>query len=43
MMRAGSIPHLGKEGLAEKDDWMVRITLDDGHVIYGYECWWMPL
>jgi len=39
-----SVPHIGKEGIAEReDDWMVKITLDDGHIIYGYECWWMPL
>lgn len=39
-----SIPHIGKRGLAEKiDDYTVRITLDDGNVIYGYECWWKPI
>lgn len=39
-----SKPHIGKEGLAEKmDDWDVRITLDDGNIIWGYECWWEPL
>lgn len=36
--------HVGKEGLAElmKDE-NVRITLDDGNIIYGYDCWWEPL
>ena len=40
-----SKPHIGKEGLAEVDPagFGVRITLDDGTVIYGYECWWTPL
>ena len=45
-----SVPHIGKCGLAEyveaeHDYWDhdVRITLDDGNVIYGYECWWIPL
>jgi hypothetical protein len=40
-----SIPHIGKEGVADKEDneWIVKITLDDGHIIYGYECWWIPL
>lgn len=38
-----SKPHVGKHGLAERiDDWTVKITLDDGNIIYGYECWWMP-
>lgn len=38
-----SKPHIGKKGLAEKiDDWIVRITLDDGTVLWGYECWWEP-
>jgi len=36
--------HIGKEGIAEKlDEWTVRITLDDGAILYGYECWWTPL
>ena len=39
-----SRPHIGKEGLAEKmGDGNVRITLDDGTIIWGYECWWEPL
>lgn len=35
--------HIGKEGLAERIDGNVRITLDDGNGIWGYECWWIPL
>lgn len=57
---AKSLPHVGKEGLAEKvespvaleglpEGWSVsmpgrvRITLDDGNILYGDECWWVPL
>ncbi len=35
--------HVGKEGLAEKIGNNVRITLDDGGVLWGYECWWTPI
>lgn len=38
-----SKPHIGKKGLAEKDNVGVKITLDDGNILYGYECWWVPL
>lgn len=43
-----SIPYIGQEGLAEIDDSMppvsfVRITLDNGHIIFGHECWWEPI
>ena len=39
-----SRPHIGKEGLAELlDPHTVRITLDDGTIIYGAECWWESL
>lgn len=38
-----SYPHLGKYGLAELEDGLVKITLDDGNIIYGYECWWIPI
>ena len=38
-----SKPYIGKEGVAEKIGDYVRITLDDGHIIYGYECWWEPI
>lgn len=33
--------HIGKHGIAEiEDEWTVKITLDDGSILYGYECWW---
>ena len=40
-----SKPHIGKEGLAElvNDGEAVQITLDDGSVLMGSECWWQPL
>jgi hypothetical protein len=38
-----SKPHIGKLGLAEKINDIVRITLDDGNLLYGYECWWEPI
>ena len=38
-----SKPHIGKTGLAEKDEHGVKITLDDGNMIYGHECWWTPI
>jgi hypothetical protein len=39
-----SKPYIGEEGLAELlDEWTVRITLDSGNIIYGYECWWTPI
>ena len=38
-----SKPHLGKEGLAEKVGNMVRITLDDGSILQGCDCWWKPI
>jgi len=38
-----SRPHVGKEGLAELESDSVRITLDDGTVLHGWECWWVPL
>ena len=34
------MPHIGKEGLAEEVDENVRITLDDGTILWGYDCWW---
>lgn len=49
---AVSKPYVGEEGLAEllfdleEDIWgegLVRITLDSGNVIWGYECWWIPI
>jgi hypothetical protein len=48
-----SKPHIGKEGIAKKIfyepeaddifDWYIQITLDDGTIIYGHECWWEPI
>jgi len=44
-----SKPHIGKYGLAEivvhpeQASEQVRITLDDGSVLWGFECWWQPL
>lgn len=38
-----SKPHIGKQGLAEKIEDDVRITLDDGSILWGYECWWTPI
>ena len=39
-----SKPHVGKFGLAEQmDNGLVRITLDDGAVIWGHQCWWVPV
>lgn len=36
-----SKPHIGKEGLAERiNEGNIRITLDDGSILMGYECWW---
>ena len=39
-----SIPHIGKHGIAERVSGSMspRITLDDGAVLRGYECWWIP-
>ena len=39
-----SLPHIGKFGVAEMlNEWTVKIALDDGGVIYGSDCWWIPL
>ena len=38
-----SRPHIGKEGTAELLGDSVRVTLDDGTVLRGSECWWEPL
>ena len=38
-----SKPHIGKLGLAEEVGDNVRITLDDGTIIWGYDCWWVPI
>ena len=39
----GSKPHVGKCGLAEEVGDDVRITLDDGNILWGYECWWQHI
>jgi len=38
-----SKPHIGKFGLAENINGLVKITLDDSHVVWGHECWWIPI
>ena len=39
-----SKPHIGKKGVASKDEHgRVIIQLDDGIILHGYECWWMPI
>jgi hypothetical protein len=40
-----SKPYVGAEGNAElmPDGFNVKITLDDGAVLYGYQCWWRAL
>lgn len=39
-----SKPHVGKEGRASQDsDGDIVLMLDDGTVLYGYECWWEPV
>ncbi|KKL59915.1 hypothetical protein LCGC14_2210540 [marine sediment metagenome] len=38
-----SKPHVGKQGIAELKGDNVKITLDDGNILYGYECWWKPI
>ena len=38
-----SLPHMGKRGTAYQTLDGVRIELDDGSILYGYECWWVPL
>ena len=35
-----SVPHIGKKGWAEPDGKTVTITLDDGTILKGYQCWW---
>jgi hypothetical protein len=47
-----SKPYIGQVGTAERvadpDPEMgifdtVRITMPDGHVLWGWECWWAPV
>lgn len=39
--------HIGKEGVAEEIEkngyYKIKITLDDGTILYGSECWWKPI
>lgn len=38
--------HIGKQGViaeVSKDDGMPKIELDDGTILFGYECWWLPI
>ena len=38
--------HVGKQGVAEEIDGAfggIKITLDDGSVLLGSECWWKPI
>jgi hypothetical protein len=35
-----ALPHIGKEGVVEWTPLGPRITLDDGTVLMGSECWW---
>ena len=37
-----SKPYIGERGVAEAEEWGIKITLDNGNIIYGHECWWMP-
>ena len=39
-----SKPHVGKKGKAVKrESGLVKIYLDDGNSLMGYECWWIPI
>ena len=44
-----SRPHIGKFGTAEEEEVegfpfpVIKITVDDGSIIYGHECWWVPV
>ena len=47
-----SYPHINKLGYAKEvyldvegfeDIPTVKITLDDGNILMGYECWWEPV
>jgi len=38
-----SVPYIGAEGNADYDGGVVKITLDNGAILYGYQCWWIPL
>ncbi len=40
-----AVPKLGRTGMAhlQPDGVNVRIELDDGSELMGYECWWEPI
>lgn len=38
-----SKPHIERTGTAYEDPMGVKINMDDGSVLYGYECWWAPI
>ena len=39
-----SKPHIGVRGLAELlPNGSVQITLDNGSILMGYECWWKSI
>ena len=39
-----SKPFIGQSGLAERTpDGDIKITLDNGGVIFGHDCWWKPI
>ena len=36
--------HIGKEGIARRmKNRNIKITLDDGNILMGHECWWEPI
>lgn len=36
--------YIGMVGTAyQEDEFYIRIELDNGKVIYGYDCWWEPI
>ncbi len=41
MVGVDEIVEAVEEGI--EDDSMPRIEMPDGKVIYGYECWWIPV
>lgn len=38
-----SKPFVGQKGLAELINDRVRITLGNGQILWGEECWWEPI
>lgn len=43
--RDSSPEHIGKEGTirALTQSGIPEIHLDDGSIVFGYDCWWRPL